>query len=333
MAEDPPLERQLHETSKNNSCQSAQTRTRKSPKMLKNLVIPSKEYYETPFEVTPPKLAGDLVSKESSHSAQTQQKDYSDFGPRKPDQASKSEVSVFNKSDICQTKHYFNEKSGLDPKKQVSFVKPKADAKPRAQFQSYAAKKPFPKTKETVFKSYVGKEPWKMAMAKPTVFKKHRGSEVSIPSSASHLTGTRVSGLDSIRGSRIFPKASPSDKKTVQLTSELAQLLLKDEEFLSGFLRAFHEDCGVADLFSRYLLWVDTADLERLLDRIPSPQNRNLFKVALIYERMAFYICYYIYARDSRKEEIIFLKKTTVHIYLNFVALTHELSLQTPEVS
>ena len=77
---------------------------------------------------------------------------------------------------------------------------------------------------------------------------------------------------------------------------EIVNLLVKDEEFLASFLSAFNYDSGVTDLFSRYLSWVDTADFDSLLERIVVPLSRSLFKVAFIYERMAFYICYFIYA-------------------------------------
>lgn len=323
----------MQETTKNNSCQSAQTRTKKSPKMLKNLVIPSREYYETPVDITPQKVSSELISKESTGSAQTQPKDYSDFGPRKGEQGSKSDASVFNKSDICQTKHYFNDKVAMEAaKKQVSFVKPKTDGKAKPQFSSYVAKKPVARPRELAFKSYVTREAWKAVVTKPTVFKKNRGSELFSGGLPNYFSSSRLGGADSIKASRIFQKSTTSDKKAVPMKSEAIETLLKDEEFLSGFLAAFHDEEDLTDLFSRYLVWVDTADFEGLLDSLAGSPSKGLFKVALIYERMSFYIFSFIYARDFRKEEIIFLKKTTVHIYLNFVALTHELAAHLPDV-
>lgn len=110
-------------------------------------------------------------------------------------------------------------------------------------------------------------------------------------------------------------------------------LLVRDEEFIARFLEAFTDELPIDALFTEYIAWANNSNFEQLLTKIKSSAVRSLFKVSLIYERMAFYICYFIYARDLRKEEIIFLKKTTVHIYLNFVSFVQELHGQIPEVS
>ena len=322
----------FYQTSKNNSCQSTQTRTRKSPKVHKNLVIPSREYYEAPMDINPGKACSELVSKESSSSAQTQHKEFSDFVKRKSDTASKSEINKFNKSDICH-KNFLLEKTAFEAKKQISFVKPKTDIKLRLEYQHFNVKRMTAKPKATMFKGPAQKDIWKTVVVKPTPFKKPKQNEMIPSAPGSNTTSGRSSGIESHKGTRSFQKVQVTEKRLPGLLPEHVQTLVSDEEYLARFLTAFTEESGVTNLFREYLAWVDKAGFEHILDKIGSQSTRNLFKVSLIYERMSFYICYYIYARDIRREEIIFLKKTTVHMYLNFIALVQDLHSQIPEVT
>lgn len=273
-----------------------------------------------------------MFSKESSNSAQTQHKDFSDFLRHRGDQPSKGDANVFNKSDICQTKHFLHEKAVTEQKKQISFVKSKPEARPGQNPPVCPPKKAPTAPRHSNFKSSLQKDVWKTHLSKPAPFKKPKPDASSIayrtllPSSAGLSTG-----FDSQKGTRSFQKTICPPKAPLLMLPETAQILIRDEEFLVRFLSAFHDEGDLTPIFREYLVWVGTTDFQDLLDKVTSAPIRNLFKVSLIFERMSFYICYFIYARDFRKEEVIFLKKTTVHIYLNFIALVQELHGQIPE--
>lgn len=337
MTEEDVGDRHFLETYKHNWFPSTHTSTRKSPKPLKKLVFPIKEYYEAAVEVTPNKPSSEMFSKESSNSAQTQQKEFAEFARKRFESSNQSDANMFNKSDICQTKNFLNDKLAAEQKKQVSFVKQRPEGNVSRQSAVFLpSKKPITKAKVIVFKSALAYDMnRKSIFGKPVAPKRNRNSELVPPTTV--RTGnipndTSMHWQDLFRRNKPIQKQLLPSKNHSILMPEHVMILMKDEEFISRFLESFTDELPIDVLFAEYIAWANATDFEQLLNKIRSPSVRSLFKVSLIYERMAFYICYFIYARDLRKEEIIFLKKITVHIYLNFVSFVQELHSQISEV-
>ena len=117
------------------------------------------------------------------------------------------------------------------------------------------------------------------------------------------------------------------------MTTFEISILKKNEEFLGKFLKDFQLETDLTDSFKEYINWAEENDFKPIIANIQNPEIQNLFKIFLLFERMSFYICYFIYSIDLNKDETIFLKKTVIHIYLNFLALIQELRFFIPEVN
>lgn len=314
----------MPESNKNNTCQRNSTRVkRKSPKILKNLVIPCREYYETPVLVSPPKISTDLFSKESSGSIQTQGKDYSEYLGKK-DYSNIGDFELVNKSDIVRAKNLLLEKSGFETKKQISFVKQKIEGKFKNE-QIMGNFRVFDqKNRVGLFKNSIQKEIFKKPIVKNSIFKKTKINE--LVNSSNKLFESKKLGQS-------FQKNYNTEKKITFLTTFEIYTLKKNEEYLGKFLKDFQLEIDLTDSFKEYINWAEKNDFKPIIDNIQNPEIRNLFKISLLFERISFYICYFIYSNDFNKDETIFLKKTVIHIYLNFLALIQELRFLIPEVN
>lgn len=309
-----------NEQVKNASCKPNPARHKKSPKMLKNLVFPIKEYYETPVELTVAKPTNDIFSKESNNSAQTQVKDYSDYLGR-TENPKKNDTCIFNKSDFCKSSKMIQEKNRNFVKKHEP-LKPKLDSKVKNNVFDICKKEQTKKIKTTIFKNTVLKTLFKFPCAKPGIFKK-----------TLHSDGSIMKPPEIQKFGRSFQKNIHNEKHIAALSVEVIEILLKDEIYLTEFLKYFQPDSTSSDPFPEYLNWAETKDFQLIIDKIHGQKTQILFKSSLLFERVSLYICYFIFKKDVHKEEIIFLKKTLLHIYLNFMALINELKSQISEVS
>lgn len=121
-----------------------------------------------------------------------------------------------------------------------------------------------------------------------------------------------------------------NNQKTESLLNQIElinlSLLPKNEEFLFQFLQCFHEQSDIFELFNRYIDWIEENDFQPFLDFISIVNSSNAAKVALICERMSLLIIFYLYTKGLYKTEIIFIKKTIMHVYKNFLEFQKSIS-------
>lgn len=98
-------------------------------------------------------------------------------------------------------------------------------------------------------------------------------------------------------------------------------LLVQNEEFIFQFLECFNIQADIFDLFNRYIEWVEQHDFQQFLDLINIGQSSEPYKTALICERMALLVIFYLYTKGLYRTEIIFIKKVIGHVYRNFQEL------------
>ena len=312
------------ETNKTSNIQNASGHKRtKSPKKLKNLVIPSREYYQTPSEVTNAKISTIILSKDSIVSSQTntRPKDFSDY-LGKPATNQKPE-SMFNRSDICQTKTHI-EKIKSEAKKQISFFKPKFETKTRTDNLSFVNKNaPQKHNNQIEIKTPSTRKVISFTTIQSSLFKKNKKIEI-----------VKFAGKKLAIGkpNQSFKQTITSFHKIAYFQTSQIMILIENEQFLSKFLKCFYNEEPIVDMFYEFNAWVEKTDFQPLIDKMSGPIAKNLCKVSLLYERMSLYICYFIYMMDFQKEEIIFLKKTTGYIYLNFILMVAQLKPFIPEV-
>lgn len=102
------------------------------------------------------------------------------------------------------------------------------------------------------------------------------------------------------------------------LTTTDLSLLIKSEDFIHQFLECFNSQADIFDLFNKYIEWVEENDFQPFLDLIAVAYPANTFKIALICERMSLLVIFYLYTKGLYRTEIIFIKKTIIHVYRNF---------------
>ena len=273
------------------------------------------------MDITAIKISKNLLSKESTNSGLTQQKDFSDY-LGKNDGSKKNGTNHFNRSDICMSKNYI-EKQLQDTKKQTSFFKPKMEIKNTLECFTKKSKTLNSITKVTSSKITMNKIACSFTALRSSIFKPGKMNESSISS-------LRYQDLN--KQQHNFKKKQPIEKKKNYLLTCQIMILIQNELFLSKFLKCFHNEEEIDDLFRNYTSWIENNDFQPILQILPDHALQSLYKVSLLYERMSFYICYFIYKQDFQKEEIIFLKKTAGYIYLNFIALIGDLKPFIPEV-
>lgn len=94
-------------------------------------------------------------------------------------------------------------------------------------------------------------------------------------------------------------------------------LITKNENFLYQFLEAFNDQSDIFDLFNKYIDWIEENDFQPFLDLIVLLKPVIAIKTALICERMSLLVIFYLYTKGLYKTEIIFIKKTMMHVYKN----------------
>lgn len=124
---------------------------------------------------------------------------------------------------------------------------------------------------------------------------------------------------------KMSPRRLKKLAETVAATD--LNLLVQNEEFIYQFLECFNMQADLFELFNKYIEWVEQHDFQQFLDLIAIGQSSEPFKTALICERMALLIIFYLYTKGLYRTEIIFIKKVIGHVYRNFQELVKALNL------
>lgn len=307
---------------KNFTCQTNFTRSKKSPRMLQNLVFPSKEYYDSPLDQVAGKFPNEFLSKESSNSMNTHFKKISGclikkannqsiHNPKKND----SEVSI--KQEFFKSKTFFRERKSHFTKNQLPSFKQNKKAKIKISIINLSSKRSnVEKIKCLTSTLFQSKDMFKSKIIRQTYLQKSLFSIKTEPKKKLN---------EIINFAKTHNRIFPTDKKSIMLDVKLIEILIKTEFYLSSFLWFFYNDKTIKDPFFEYLEWTIDENLQSIIDKIKNQNLKIKHKSALLFERVSLYICYFIFKKDVNKEETIFLKKTIIHIYLNFMALVKEL--------
>lgn len=304
--------------------QLPQRRT-KSPKKLKNLVIPSREYYRTPLESNfHRKETVDSFTNPSKNHSLARPKGVSMYQPKGEKNFRTDTTFCFKKkAHFGQTDNDRENKDGfpIESKKQnVSSVVDEHFSKELLNSSKMLLKK------STVYNS---KKP---LSAHSSSLHSKKSFVLKMPvvkePKAAHLKPERV-----VDFSNPFLRDCYSALNKGYLLTSQVMVLIQNEQYLARFLKAFHAEESIEQLFTQYLDWLENVDFQQLIDKISETTPQTLLKSALLFERMSLYICNFIYSNDFQKEEIIFLKKVAGYIYLNFASLVFQLLEKIPGVS
>lgn len=165
----------------------------------------------------------------------------------------------------------------------------------------------YPKDSQSLFKTIFSKNEIKKPQKK-NLFDLKKG----ILTQSKNFSGTLT------RNALLFNQNSRLENlQTVLKTSNL-QLIFKHEEFLYNFLVAFNNQSDIHSLFNQYIDWIEENNFQPFLDLIAKSRPVNAIKIAFICERMSLLVIFYLYTKGLYRTEIIFIKKTMMHVYMNF---------------